>query len=275
MASIINASSTGSGGIVQTADASGVLQLQSNGTVALTVSNGTSVAINASSLVTFGNGQGLQIGSNAFVYNQGATYAMISQNGYQGASGDVYATTGLASRYYQGAGQHTWSSAVSGTAGTTCTFNTIMNLTSGGLLTTPNRTQFWATRTGSEQTITSNPTTLLFNSASQNTGSAYNTSTGIFTAPVAGVYAFSLSARFDNSTNDGYGRAGLAINGGNASWTYGQQIYTIGTSSNYVSYNTTLIIKLSANDTVNAQWGGSDTSTNMTQESCFSGCLIG
>lgn len=38
MASIINASSSGSGGIVQTADASGVLQLQSNGTVALTVS---------------------------------------------------------------------------------------------------------------------------------------------------------------------------------------------------------------------------------------------
>jgi hypothetical protein len=38
MASIINASSTGSGGIVQTADASGVLQLQSNGTTALTVS---------------------------------------------------------------------------------------------------------------------------------------------------------------------------------------------------------------------------------------------
>ncbi len=41
MPSIINASSSGSGGIVQTADASGVLQLQSNGTVALTVSGST------------------------------------------------------------------------------------------------------------------------------------------------------------------------------------------------------------------------------------------
>jgi len=275
MASIINASSTGSGGLISTGDSSGVLQLQNNGTVALTVSGGNCLAINVSSPVTIGNGQGLQIGSNAFVYNQGATYAMISQNGYQGATGDVYATTGLASRYYQGAGAHTWSSAVSGIAGTTCTFSTIMNLTSGGLLTTPNRTQFWATRTGSDQTITSSVTTLLFNTATQNTGSAYNTSTGIFTAPVAGVYAFSLSARFDGSTGDGYGRAGLAINGGNASWTYGQQIYTIGTSTGYVCYNTTLIIKLSANDTVNAQWGGSDTSTLMTQESCFSGCLIG
>lgn len=44
MASIINASSTGSGGIVQTADASGVLQLQSNGTVALTVNTSGYVA---------------------------------------------------------------------------------------------------------------------------------------------------------------------------------------------------------------------------------------
>ena len=45
MASIINASSSGSGGIVQTADASGVLQLQSNGTVALTVSTTRNVTL--------------------------------------------------------------------------------------------------------------------------------------------------------------------------------------------------------------------------------------
>jgi hypothetical protein len=38
MASIINASSTGAGGIIQTADASGVLQLQSNGVTALSTS---------------------------------------------------------------------------------------------------------------------------------------------------------------------------------------------------------------------------------------------
>jgi len=44
MTSTINASSTGSGGIVQTADASGTLVLQSNGTTALTVS-GANVTI--------------------------------------------------------------------------------------------------------------------------------------------------------------------------------------------------------------------------------------
>jgi hypothetical protein len=47
MASIINASSTGSGGIVQTADASGVLQLQSNGTVVLTVNTSNQMVLGA------------------------------------------------------------------------------------------------------------------------------------------------------------------------------------------------------------------------------------
>jgi len=45
MASIINASSTGSGGLISTGDASGVLQLQSNGTVALTVATSGNVGI--------------------------------------------------------------------------------------------------------------------------------------------------------------------------------------------------------------------------------------
>jgi hypothetical protein len=53
MPSIINASSSGSGGIVQTADASGVLQLQSNGTVALSIS-GSTVTL-AGALGTSGN----------------------------------------------------------------------------------------------------------------------------------------------------------------------------------------------------------------------------
>jgi hypothetical protein len=49
MPSIINASSTGSGGIVQTADASGVLQLQSNGTVAVNIDASANVGIGTTS----------------------------------------------------------------------------------------------------------------------------------------------------------------------------------------------------------------------------------
>jgi hypothetical protein len=56
MTSTINASSTGSGGIVQTADASGVLALQANGTTAFTVnSDATTTFASAANLPnTFG-----------------------------------------------------------------------------------------------------------------------------------------------------------------------------------------------------------------------------
>jgi hypothetical protein len=82
MASIINASSSGSGGIVQTADASGVLQLQSNGTTAITVDTSQNVGIGTSSgtrklnvyggasgtrtmTVTSNAPEGLEVGVNA------------------------------------------------------------------------------------------------------------------------------------------------------------------------------------------------------------------
>jgi hypothetical protein len=67
--SIINASSSGSGGIVQTADASGVLQLQSNGTVAINILSGTSIAV-----------------GSATAYNGGGFAANMSIYGTLGAA---------------------------------------------------------------------------------------------------------------------------------------------------------------------------------------------
>jgi hypothetical protein len=49
MASIINASTSGAGGVVTTADASGQLELQTAGTTAVTVTSGQNVGIGASS----------------------------------------------------------------------------------------------------------------------------------------------------------------------------------------------------------------------------------
>ena len=76
MASIINASSSGSGGIVQTADASGVLQLQSNGTVAINILSGTSIAVGSA---TAYNGGGF--GSNMSIYGAGsASVTVVNSN---------------------------------------------------------------------------------------------------------------------------------------------------------------------------------------------------
>ena len=67
MASIINALSTGSGGVVTTADASGILQLQSNGTTAATV-NGSIFSL-ATALATSSGGTGLSsYTANGVVY---------------------------------------------------------------------------------------------------------------------------------------------------------------------------------------------------------------
>ena len=77
MASIINASSSGSGGIVQTADASGVLQLQTNGTVALN--------INTSQQIGFGTTSPSTWGTTLVVYNNQLT---VTGGGYDGAFAD-------------------------------------------------------------------------------------------------------------------------------------------------------------------------------------------
>ena len=76
MASIINASSSGSGGIVQTADASGVLQLQSNGTVAVNILSGTSIAVGSA---TAYNGGGFA--ANMSIYGAGgAAITVVNAN---------------------------------------------------------------------------------------------------------------------------------------------------------------------------------------------------
>jgi hypothetical protein len=122
MASIINASSTGSGGIVQTADASGVLQLQSNGTVAVNILSGTSIAVGSatayngggfgtnlsisgtSAAVTLYNGtQQYQIGANSannlgFYSATNSTY-MAQMNRYGIGVGDAVPSSGIGIKF--------------------------------------------------------------------------------------------------------------------------------------------------------------------------------
>lgn len=123
MASIINASSSGSGGIVQTADASGVLQLQSNGTVALTVS-GQNIGIANLTPSAWGSYYpAIQANpASAFTFASSANDVQIASNVYQNNSfQNLYATTGQAATKYIGSatnGNHTFlSSGTSGTAG--------------------------------------------------------------------------------------------------------------------------------------------------------------
>jgi Chaperone of endosialidase len=82
MASTINASSTGSGGLISTADASGVLQLQNNGTTAVTVTGGN-VGIGTSSPVSVGGYTSLTLnnatsGGLLYMQNGGVSNTQIA-----------------------------------------------------------------------------------------------------------------------------------------------------------------------------------------------------
>ena len=80
MASTINASNSGSGGIVQTADASGVLQLQSAGTTAVTITTAQNVGIGNTSpdrkLYVQTPTAGASLGSNAVVFSDATNATM-------------------------------------------------------------------------------------------------------------------------------------------------------------------------------------------------------
>jgi hypothetical protein len=74
----------------------------------------------------------LQSGKAAF-YDAGGSQGRMSYNAYVSSVGtNTYISTAAATRYDQNAGQHIWSYAASGTAGTAITFNEAMRIDSSG-----------------------------------------------------------------------------------------------------------------------------------------------
>jgi hypothetical protein len=121
-----------------------------------------------------------------------------------------------------------------------------VRIDSAGRLTNAYTPFFYAERSGSNQTgydaSSQGDVVVIYNSAITNTGSHYSTSTGKFTAPVAGVYAFFASAY---SSVNNFNQMWLVLNGSRATgtdWNYGS-----GAVNFQVGH---WIIKLSANDTV-------------------------
>lgn len=169
----------------------------------------------------------------------------------------------------------------------------VINVKSGGI----DRPAFIATMHGADQTgITggsSTPTTMIFTDTSApfgiNTGNHYNTSTGIFTAPVAGIYFFCFSVLINSVGNSDdqihismtyqFASGNMAgqtqlhffsrTNGEAANGTYGY--------GGYLPWNGSIMFNMAVNDTVKMGVGsnGNIGVYNDRSQNRFQGFLVG
>jgi hypothetical protein len=83
----------------------------------------------------FSTYKALQVGASTSLFNDGGTTSRLSNNAIVNAGGNfAYISTAAASSYQQTAGQHTWFTAPSGTAGNNISFTQLMALEGSGEL---------------------------------------------------------------------------------------------------------------------------------------------
>ena len=142
-------------------------------------------------------------------------------------------------------------------------FNRRLNVTQGGMVTIPSQPSFFAYKNNGAY---SGNLVVIYNGTNHNVGNNYSTSTGRFTAPIAGRYFFSVFAISTSSGGSGYWsmrKNGSGIAG--ADWS----------GSGYVNSSVSCIVDLAVNDYVDVQnVTGSMYGTN-TNENCFCGHLLG
>jgi hypothetical protein len=231
------------------------------------VPSDASISLDDNIKVQFGAGNDLQIyhdGSNSYVKDDGTGDLLVqgTQIKLQDASGNDYLRgfTGGAV-YLHHAGNNKFETT---STGIDVTGNIGADNPSFKVYLDTNITNFDHTSTGD--------VVVIYNSDSgehdaHNTGSHYSTTTGKFTAPVAGVYFFHGAAY---SSTDTYGQCWFVKNGSRAAGTDFS-----GLSSSFQQAIT--ILKLSANDTVGFhpyKSTGTSTINSNDNHTYFTGCLL-
>lgn len=143
--------------------------------------------------------------------------------------------------------------------------NGSIKIDSSGRITAPNRVMFYARKASGSGDVTG-VYTAQFDTKIFDVGNGFNTSTGVYTAPVAGNYQFSICAFND------YGNAGRIDweKNGSVVGRFGREYALNG----YFCSESSIIIDMAVNDTIE----GNVSSGNMHINSgynWFSGFLIG
>ena len=147
-----------------------------------------------------------------------------------------------------------------------------ITLTNSGAL--QGRVAFAAMQNGSGSGNNSTNGVQIYQTEHVDTHNAYNNSTGIFIAPVAGVYFFYASLMGSSSDTRSVHYISKSTDGG-SNWSYLVQFG--GQAKQYNQFTTSVVSNLNANDQVSVRNSSYAVNlcTSCTQEAVFGGYLIG
>ena len=143
-----------------------------------------------------------------------------------------------------------------------------MRIDSAGRVTMPYQPSFAASlNTGN---TAGNSADIAFNLVRHNIGNHYNSGSGYFTAPVAGVYSFNLSVMSNNAITQNNVHYLIMLNGAEL-----QHSYSSSGGGFHHKWNWNGHIQLNANDTININTAGFQMYGGDARYSWFSGHLLG
>jgi len=235
MPAIINADNgvvSGSVGLKYSTDNTGTLALQTNSNTAVTIDSSSRVGI------------GITNPTNFLDVN---TSISITENSVARANTDLT----FYSRFSDNQRGYVTLKAESNSSGSSDLVVRSRNnfseaekfrIDSVGRVTTPNQPAFKVTKTNGTGSSGSG-TVIIFNQVNTNIGNSYNSSTGLFTAPIAGLYQFNFTGI---TNNNAFTEMTIDVNGSPVAWTY---CYF---SATYANISMSTITYMSAGDSVRA-----------------------